>query len=431
MIFGHKVRDSLSISVALPVVRTRRGLGPSSLSASFEFSFGLDVKTTEVVSKSEHVTLGDGSEVEIDDKRLVIKSGNAKAEFPVGARRTRRRNFFFLTGFHSDLTLLLQEAVEVQNMKQELASLEKRQAKSNANAADSPEVRELDVRINTMRRYIQESELRLEHSAFVKPTAQMNTDELAKMSRALAGLEDASYTLQRLLIDQTFYIGPLREYPHRYYLASGEYPRDVGLRGENTAEFVFYGTKRKGSNLWRLRHWVKEMELGQGFRPLRIAEGMYTLAMRDTKKKNRVNISDIGFGASQVLPILVEGIYAGSGSLFLVEQPVIHLHPRLQGKLADFLIEISGQRKQIVAETHTEHLMLRLQRRIAEGKLKVDDLAIYYFDTSSEGTDVIRVQLNRDGTLKEWPPGFFEEDINDSYSMLAALGKSKSDGPSS
>jgi len=241
----------------------------------------------------------------------------------------------------------------------------------------------------------------------------------------LSLLRGSLFQLQRLLIDKTYYIGPLREYPHRYYIASGEYPRDVGLRGEYTVEVIYSDFKRREQLYEKLKFWMRKMDIAKDMRLKSIAEGIYALTILDPKQKIEINITDIGFGASQLLPIIVEGIYARPGSILLIEQPEIHLHPKLQAILADFLIEVAKEGKQIIIETHSEHILLRLRRRIAEEKITNKDVAIYYFELAEHGTEITNISVDEYGTLESLPKGFFEEDIIDTYELLMAAARRK------
>jgi len=229
--------------------------------------------------------------------------------------------------------------------------------------------------------------------------------------------------IQRLLVERTYYIGPLREYPQRYYIASGEYPRDVGLRGEHTVEVIYADFKRRVALYERLKSWVNKMGIARDIRLKPVAEGIYTLTVSDPRQEIDVNITDIGFGASQLLPIIVEGIYATRGSLLLIEQPEIHLHPRLQAMLADFFIELAKEGKQIIIETHSEHLLLRLQRRIAENMISNRDIAVYYFELTSSGTKISPITIDECGMLEAPPDGFFEEYLIDAHKLLIAAMK--------
>lgn len=133
------------------------------------------------------------------------------------------------------------------------------------------------------------------------------------------------------------------------------------------------------------------------------------------KKGNRLTLTDVGFGVNQILPIIVEGVVA-SDRVICVEQPEIHLHPRLQAHIADFLIETSREDEnnvgnQWIVETHSELLVLRLQRRIREGVISHKDVSALYVDPQDDGSSTIqRLELDEDGTfIDEWPQGFFEE----------------------
>ena len=130
---------------------------------------------------------------------------------------------------------------------------------------------------------------------------------------------------------------------------------------------------------------------------------------------------DVGIGVSQVLPVLVSA-YASTGKLIAIEQPEIHLHPALQAELGDVFLESalgeSGNR--FLIETHSEHLILRILRRIretSEGDLRPDatpvrpeDVAVLYVQPRPEGAEIIELPITPDGEFdRRWPDGFFSE----------------------
>jgi len=147
-----------------------------------------------------------------------------------------------------------------------------------------------------------------------------------------------------------------------------------------------------------------------------------------------------GFGVSQILPILMKGrqdLYAQQRKTILVEQPELHIHPKLQAELADFFLASSGlvdddpgnppddegladffrSHHQWIIETHSEALVLRLQRRIREGKVKPEDVSILYVrPTGERGSEILQLRLDDDGEfLDEWPDGFFEESYREMF----------------
>ena len=102
-----------------------------------------------------------------------------------------------------------------------------------------------------------------------------------------------------------------------------------------------------------------------------------------------LDITDVGFGISQILPVIIQGYLAHENSITLIEQPEIHLHPKMQADLADLFISIINStneeggkktKKYLFVETHSEYLLKRLRRRISEGKILNDDVAIYLID---------------------------------------------------
>ena len=127
---------------------------------------------------------------------------------------------------------------------------------------------------------------------------------------------------------------------------------------------------------------------------------------------------DVGFGISQLLPIVVQAI-GGTNSTICVEQPEIHVHPHLQGHIADLLIEaaLKGPKNQLVVETHSEHIMLRIQSRLRAKEIKPDEIKVLYIDTDEDGLARI-VPLSLDehgGFIDEWPEGFFEERFHEIF----------------
>ncbi|MDE0683820.1 MAG: DUF3696 domain-containing protein, partial [Candidatus Poribacteria bacterium] len=121
-----------------------------------------------------------------------------------------------------------------------------------------------------------------------------------------------------------------------------------------------------------------------------------------------VTLADMGYGLSQFLPVLVHCYYAPEGSTLILEQPGVHLHPKAQADLADLLIEVITERNlQILIESHSEHLLTRLQLGIAEQKIASDQTALYFCENDNGVSNIKSLDVDELGNIKNWPKNFF------------------------
>jgi predicted ATPase len=135
----------------------------------------------------------------------------------------------------------------------------------------------------------------------------------------------------------------------------------------------------------------------------------------------------LGEGISQLLPIISEVVRSGSNTTVFVEQPEIHLHPALQSELADLFIKIVSQGdRQLIVETHSEHLLLRLRRRIATGDIDADKVQILYVSKVNGESRAEALDLGGNGRIDNWPKGFFD----DAYTEAMELAKAQAKGAS-
>lgn len=204
-------------------------------------------------------------------------------------------------------------------------------------------------------------------------------------------LPDLELKLENFL-DSLNYLGPLREYPRRQYHWPKTRPQGVGKRGELVVQALAYAMnegmelnhgkgKRKKKFDAFIADWLKQLNLLSDFKLSAPTGdgGIYKLALKKERNSKEVSLPDVGFGVSQVLPLIVLLCYVTPGSVVLIEQPEIHLHPAVQTLLADLIIEAALYRKvQIIFESHSEHLLRRLQRRVAEEVISNNDLKVYF-----------------------------------------------------
>jgi predicted ATPase len=245
-----------------------------------------------------------------------------------------------------------------------------------------------------------------------------------------AFLSDLEFTLERQLGGLS-YLGPLRSPPERRYGWGGAIPEDVGLRGENAIQALLAARGRRFN--WRpkaklqrfeavIASWLQSMGLIESFDVREIAAGsdLFEVHVRVSRRSADVRLTDVGFGVSQVLPVVVQCFYAQPRSTVIIEQPELHLHPSVQASLADLFIAAITAREgsqprdvQLLVESHSEHLLRRLQRRIAEEKIAPERVAMYICEPSSEGSQIERLQLDEYGDILNWPPDFFGNELED------------------
>ena len=241
------------------------------------------------------------------------------------------------------------------------------------------------------------------------------------------------------LFSNIFYLGPLREYPKRQYTWAGAHPADMGRRGEKVVDAILAsrqrgkkiprGHGRKGLTLEEyVAYWLKALNLIHSFKvePITPESNLYRVKVKRTSDSAEVLITDVGFGVSQILPVLTICYYVPEGSIILLEQPEIHLHPAVQAGLADVFIDAIKNRKvQIILESHSEHLLRRLQRRIAEQDISNEDTSLYFCEMRNGNSKLTHLPVDLYGHIENWPEGFFGDEFGEIAASQKAIMERK------
>ena len=224
------------------------------------------------------------------------------------------------------------------------------------------------------------------------------------------------------------YIGPVRATAKRYYRTQDLAVDEVDYQGDNLAMFLrnLTDSEMESFSAWTLDNL--------GFKPsIKSSEGHISVTIGSKDSDKDLNIADTGFGFSQILPVITQlWSLSSKGNLqstsrrvnrgtitYAIEQPELHLHPRLQGNLTDALVKSVKTAKEkkidlrLMIETHSEVLVNRLGQLIAEGKISPNEINIVLFEPSDQQGEVtIRdVQFDSEGYLLNWPLGFFEMEL--------------------
>ena len=247
---------------------------------------------------------------------------------------------------------------------------------------------------------------------------------------------------QEKLFKSICYLGPLRTKTERLYTWGGTAPENVGYFGENTIAALLASKKIKISLGYKkvakpfheiIAASLKSMGLIDNFRLRKIAEHRqeYEVNVQTKGSRDWVDLPDVGFGISQVLPVLVQCFYAPPGSIIVMEQPEIHLHPSAQSALADVMIDVINSRQngadrniQLIIETHSEHFLRRLQRRIAEDVVPKEKVSAYFANIAKSPARLEPLKIDAFGNIQNWPPNFFGDEMADiTEQAKAALKK--------
>lgn len=240
------------------------------------------------------------------------------------------------------------------------------------------------------------------------------------------------------------YVGPLRQAPKDEYSIYGK-GNSVGIEGENVAEAfsnlsgelisyfkieenddVVSFIKKEDIFINAVKYWLCEK--------FRLCSNVYSVKEGDayviyvqSNSGVKSTIKQVGFGISQVLPIIVEGLRIGVGETLILEQPEIHLHPKIQSQVTDFLLSLVEQGKKIIIETHSDHLITRLRRRIAEDPTNALDEKVLLTFVEVGKSDVLFRSIDIDdfGNLDYFPDDFIEKPDTELKAILKAQMKKR------
>ena len=238
------------------------------------------------------------------------------------------------------------------------------------------------------------------------------------------------------LFSQMYYLGPTRVHPQRLYHWEGTHPKEIDLWGDKAIDALLSAgvrklrssTKEDGVLIEeRISSWLQKMELAHSFQLIptgSLDDKNYEVRIQNSPNSAEVTLADLGYGVADLFPLLVHCYYVPEGSTLILEQPGIHLHPKVQSQLADLLIEVITERNlQILIESHSEHLLNRLQRRIAEEKISVDKTALYFCRNDEGVSEIDRLEMDEFGNITNWPENFFGDEMGDLFAMTEAQRK--------
>ncbi|MDR2942711.1 MAG: AAA family ATPase [Treponema sp.] len=267
-------------------------------------------------------------------------------------------------------------------------------------------------------------------------------------------IQDAINNITDFFQHNLIYIGPLREEPHLQYDGYIANTTNIGIKGENFAG-ALYQNKNKIINYIKpdcFEQENKKIDLDKCILLDAVKEWLiyigvasdviisfngrygYELKIKSFGKNKTNDLTNVGVGVSQILPIILTCLLAPEESTIIIEQPELHLHPAMQSRLADFFVSAILCNKQLIIETHSEYIINRLRLRIINWpseKSINDSVKIYFTDNLKEdykdykkGNTIFRpLNINEYAAMSDWPDGFFDESSKIADEIIKAATK--------
>lgn len=286
-----------------------------------------------------------------------------------------------------------------------------------------------------------------------KPQQSFSFSEAARL--ALGPDADRVLSVGPLLkaeLARLIYLGPVRRLGQRDYVWNGRTPSSIGDDGGQAVDALIASGIAKQNAAKRglpvpsvaelfdsTVQWLKAMGLADGLYVQQLGtSSRYEVLVENhvlgpnkrygnpgepklKLKVERSNLKDVGVGVSQVLPVIVAALFARRGSVVLVEEPESHLHPLAQAQLAEMFVAVSRERGvQFIVETHSEHLLRRMQTLVSRETVRTEDLRMYFVERDGVAAKLQWLEVDPFGTIKPWPEHFFGDSVGEAREQAKA-----------
>ena len=282
------------------------------------------------------------------------------------------------------------------------------------------------------------------HGAMKAATGEKSETHAFVEARQPRLITEATWYLENFFGSSFKYLGPLRDTPKPLYpLAPAADPHDVGLRGEHTASILelhknkkiryIPSTSFKDAVIDRktvtrtletaVIDWLQYLGVASSVESRDQGKLGHELKVSLSNSDSTYDLTHVGVGVSQVLPILVMCLLADMDSTLVFEQPELHLHPKVQTLLGDFFLSMALCNKQCLVETHSEYFIDRLRFRIAAAPSEKElnsQAKIYFVEKPSQASSFRNVVINEYGAISDWPEGFFDQSQQQAEEILRA-----------
>lgn len=273
-------------------------------------------------------------------------------------------------------------------------------------------------------------------------------DEWRKTAVPLPVFQAVGNYLDQYFSRSVKYLGPLRNEPQAVYTSIGHTDiNSVGLKGEFTAAALHLNRHRiisyespvaePGNKLSTMKktdylqvacqEWLSYLGVVIDYQTIDKGKLGYDLQVKTTTGDGWQDLTHVGVGVSQILPIVLMLLLSEPGDLIILEQPELHLHPKIQSRLCDFLVAMTSSGRQCLIETHSEYLINRLRLRIVQNeKNKLENLSSIYFVKKINSLSVFEnIDINQYGAIDDWPVDFFDQTDREVENILTEAAKKR------
>jgi len=224
------------------------------------------------------------------------------------------------------------------------------------------------------------------------------------------------------------YLSPVRAYPERAYVHYSQEAVELNENGSNAAHIMW--SKRKQKVSWKgqkiplaeaINKSFKCLGLSQSITPEHEGDLLYKVGVEESISKKEVYLTDVGFGYSQILPVILTGLLLSPINIGLIEQPEIHLHPSSAANLADLFLAFTEDNRRFIIETHSPEFINRLRLRVIQNPSLKDSINIIFVESHNEnGSSIKQFEIDENGMFPDWPDGFLDESEKLAQAILQA-----------
>ena len=261
------------------------------------------------------------------------------------------------------------------------------------------------------------------YEKFMNNSVNINWDTYRNPNILSSLINNINFDYQHILFEDIFaptinFIGPFRHQPQNINFEQIRAILTIGNQGEGYLDQIVEWEKRSNEKLNELVKVMKDLNLVEDIKTKRLSGGRFEVLVKPTNSSVLTALSNVGFGISQFLPIIVADLQLPDDSTLFLAEPEIHLHPSVQSKFGEYIVnQINNTEKNYVIETHSEYFLNRIRLAIVKGELKKEDIKVYFLENKNDDTDVHDIEFTKTGVIKNAPDNFFETYYADSMAI--------------